>query len=103
MDGPLDIPEYVSMVRNIVKHCTVNYRDLDHRTRWEIFKIKIKEASIKFGIKRAKDQKEYINKLQFKIDSLNKQYNEGKCIDIDEKTKLEEDLKKYYVDGTNTR
>ncbi len=50
----LELQEYEDMVRHIKQDCLNNYQDFDHTSRWELFKIKTQESSIKFGIERAK-------------------------------------------------
>ncbi len=92
----LDLPEFDSLVLNVRNDCMNNYKELDHRTRWELFKIKICEASIRFGIARAKRQRIYIKKLQDKIDVLNENESKGILIDKNEKNKLESKIKEYY-------
>ncbi len=56
----LEIPEYKLIVRQIAGDCRTNYPMLNNRARWELFKIKVQEASVAFGVNRAKKQKEYI-------------------------------------------
>ena len=63
---------YILLVKEISADCLTGYDDLNHRSKWELFKIYISEASIKFGVARAKQKKEYVNQLQHDIDLLNK-------------------------------
>ncbi len=92
----LEIPEYRLMINKIFEDCMNNNPGLNYRTRWQFFKIKVKEASIKFGIARAKKKKEYINKIQKDLDDLNKKSDQGEQIDVNEKENLEKKLNNFY-------
>ncbi len=74
---------------------------LNYRTKWQFFKIKVKEASIRFGINRAKKKKEYINNIQKNLDDLNKKSDQGEHIDVKEKENLEKKLNGYYQEKEN--
>ncbi len=94
----LEIPEYRLIINKIYEN-SMNDHDhpgLNYRTRWQFFKIRVKEASIKFGILRAKKKKEYINNIQKDIDDLNKKADQGENIDINAKENLEKRLNDYY-------
>ncbi len=92
----LEIDEYKLIVKQIAEDCRTNYPMLNNRARWELFKIKVQEASIVFGVNRAKKRKEYINKLQSKLDQMKKQESEGIIIDTNERDLIQCKITDYY-------
>ena len=86
---------YNMLVKNISIDCQ-SYTKLDHRSRWGMFKIRVEEASVKYGKIMAKKKKEYINNLQKSIDELSKREDEGMSIDKRIKEKKVVELNKYY-------
>ncbi len=92
----LVLPEYRKLIENIVNDCMTNYNNLEKRILWEIIKIRVKEESIKFGIARAKLNRDKISKLQNELDTLNKQADEGNNIDKNRKSEIENEIQGYY-------
>ncbi len=94
----MEYPEYDIIINMIKTDINTNYRDLDHRTRWELFKIQVEEASIKLGVLKAKEKKQYLNYLQKSIDEMNELENEGIAIDNNKKNELIKKLENFYRD-----
>ncbi len=89
-------PDYRKLIENIVNDCMTNYNNLDKRVLWELIKIRIKEESIKFGIARARSNREKMAKLQNELDDINKMADEGGKIDSNRKLELENKIQGYY-------
>ncbi len=92
----LEIEEYKLIVKEIAQDCRINYPMLNNRARWELFKIKVQEASIVFGVERAKKRKEYINKLQSEIEKIKKLESEGVIVDLNKKEDIQSKISEYY-------
>ncbi len=92
----LKIPELRPLIIQIANECRRNYPDLNSRTKWELFKIKVQEACIKLGVIWAKKKKECFEILQCEIDILNKNESEGNPIDTVHRDKLIKNLNNLY-------
>ncbi len=92
----LDLPEFEKAVKDIAKDCRENYNDLDHRLRWEILKVQVKDAGILIGVNRAIRLRNTIKQIQKDIDRLEKLEDQGHYIDANEKEQLKNDMEKYY-------
>ncbi len=87
---------YNVLIENILTDSMENYPQFDWTSKWELFKLRSQEASIKYGVERAKKQKAYINNLQKSIDELNSKEDNGQTIDTHLKERLVNDMYKYY-------
>ncbi len=92
----MELPEYDVLMDRIIADIKVNYTDLNHRLRWEIFKINVQECSIKLGIDRAKIERQYVKTLQENIDKLQQDEDNGVAIDLDLKKEYSKNLEKHY-------
>ncbi len=92
----MDLPEYDVLIDRIITDILVNYTELNHRLKWEIFKIHVQECSIRLGIDRAKMEKEYIKRLQNNIDSMQRDEDNGIPIDSDLKNEYIKNLNAHY-------
>ena len=92
----LKSPDLRPIIVNIAHECRRNYPDINSRTRWELFKIKVQEACIHLGVQWAKKKKECFDILQCEIDILNKNESEGIQIDKTYKDKLTKNLDNLY-------
>ncbi len=86
---------YRKLIEHTVRECLDEGWD-DHRLVWEYIKIQIKTVSIRYGIQRAKKNKNNIDTLQNELDEINKNEDLGFLIDKDRKYTLEENIQKYY-------
>ncbi len=91
----IESESYNILVKNIYNDC-YTHKSLDWRSKWVMFKLRVEEASMKYGKLRAKMKKEYINNLQRDVDNMSKNEDEGMVIDKNKKEKMIKDLNKYY-------
>ena len=68
---------------------------LSHKSRQLLFKVKVKEATIKFCIKNAKDKRENIYKLELENNILGQRHNlsNGELL---HKNEIQQQLNEYY-------
>ncbi len=92
----MDYPEYDMLVDKITNECTNGYADFDHTTRWELWKIKIQEGSISFGVHKAKEKHKYIKNLQNRLDKIKSDESIGVHVDESVKNTLIKSIEKYY-------
>ncbi len=92
----MDLPEFDVLIDRIIADILLNYTDLNHRLKWELFKIHVQECSIRLGIDRARLEKEYVKRLQNNIDALQRDEDNGLPIDRDLKNEYISNLNKHY-------
>ncbi len=96
----LESNQYNEIIRTVIRECKRNVNGFSATLNWEQMKIIAKEASIKFGVQRARYKREFLKNVQEKLDNIVKDEDIGINIDIDEKTKLEKMLNDHYEEKT---
>ena len=95
----LNDEEYVEGISVVLKETHNEYGDLNSkRLIWEIFKIKVKEFSIKYSVNQYKNNTENIKITQEKLDKLTKnlEKKEPSPEEIMQKTQYELEINEYY-------
>ena len=92
----MDTDEFQVLIRELLDEIRYNYNHFDSRSKWEMFKILLRDASIKLGVKRAKQQRYYIKNIQTELDNLNAKEDLGEHIDQAKRDELSLKLDNYY-------
>ena len=58
------------MIKTVVTNVTNNYDHLSARSKWELFKIKVKEKSITYSVNLQKDKKDAKMKIEIELNDL---------------------------------
>ncbi len=91
----LEEATFQHLIREVIKECLLENIP-DKRLKWELIKIRLKAASIKYGVERASKRKSIIKLIQKELDEINKLEDEGNIIDINRKEELKNKMENYY-------
>ncbi len=91
----LEEATFQHLIRQVIKECLLENIP-DKRLKWELIKIRVKAASIKYGVERASKRKNIIKLIQKELDEINKLEDEGNIIDINRKEELKNKMENYY-------
>ena len=62
--------EYLNLISNLIETSTIKYANETNKSRWELLKLDIKEASLNFAKKKSKQRKERISSLENRLSHL---------------------------------
>lgn len=97
----LENKQYVDMIKILIHQTTEKYRNvLDHRSLWELIKIKIKEESIRFSSKLAHEKRINKRNIEQEISEIDKKFLNQQQTDQNhwktKRMKLKNQLNKIY-------
>lgn len=85
--------DYKLLIEDTIKQCELAYRNTVSKTDfWELCKLEIKNASITYSKRRAKERKEYIIELETKLKIL----QNNSILESEQIEKLEKEIQELY-------
>ena len=88
---------YKENIRNIVNKVELEYSHFDKQAKWEMFKIKVKEYSIKYAKAVSRNKKIHIVNIEKEYNELCKNLDVNLCTDnIDRIKQLKKEISNWY-------
>ena len=87
--------EYKQSIELIISNIKNRYNHLSHKSKWILFKVKVKEVTIKLCIKKAKEKRENTYKLELENNMLG-QRQDLTHDELIKKNEIQQKLNDYY-------